>query len=112
MVRRLRSAIGTVEHAATPVSWTLSVASRPRNINPSSSAVDLASVFTRQECTSFSPSKVARTVLVFPMSIHSSTAISLDSGPEVQRDVQDRCGVGQRTDRQVIDASQCVLAGD
>jgi hypothetical protein len=73
MVRRLRSAIGTVEQAATPVICTLSAASRPRNISPSSSAVFRASVLTRHECTSFSPSNVASTVLVFPMSIQSST---------------------------------------
>src|ERR1044071_4076270 len=73
MVRRLRRAAGTVEQAATPVTSTASPASSPRNINPSSSAVDRASVLIRQLCTSLSPSKVASTVLVFPMSIQSST---------------------------------------
>ena len=38
-----------------------------------SSAVSCGSVFTRQLCTSLSPSNVARTVLVFPMSMQSST---------------------------------------
>src|SRR3954464_10804363 len=115
MVRRLRSAAGTVEQAATPVTSTLSPASRPRNIRPSSSAVDRASVLTRQLCTSLSPSKVARTVLVFPMSMQSSTRaaypaesepfeVRASAGPQVQGDVQDRGGVGQGSDRQVVDA--------
>src|ERR671921_255995 len=76
MVRRLRSAAGTVEQAATPVISTASPASRPRNINPSSSAVDRASVLIRQLWTSLSPSNVASTVLVFPMSMQSSTDLS------------------------------------
>src|SRR6266536_5406755 len=124
MVRRLRSAIGTVEQADTPVICTLSAASRPRYISPSSSAVDRASVFTRQECTSFSPSKVASTVLVFPMSIHSSTEtnvvrrhaappvrIGLPAAAQVERDVQDRGRVGQPADREVVHTGQRVLAG-
>ena len=73
MVRSDRSAAGTVEQAATPVISTASPASRPRNIRPSSSAVDRESVLIRHECTSLSPSKVASTVFVFPMSMHSST---------------------------------------
>src|SRR5688572_116417 len=75
MVRSDRSAAGTVEQAATPVTATASAASRPRNINPSSSAVDRASVFTRQLCTMVSPSKVASTVFVLPMSMQSSTVL-------------------------------------
>src|SRR5690349_4604931 len=73
MVRSERSAAGTVEQAATPLISTASPASRPRNISPSSSAVERASVLIRQLWTILSPSKVARTVLVFPMSMHSST---------------------------------------
>jgi hypothetical protein len=48
MVRSDRSAAGTVEQAATPVISTASPASSPRNISPSSSAVDRASVLIRQ----------------------------------------------------------------
>ena len=73
MVRSERSAAGTVEQAATPVISTASPASRPRNIRPELVGGERASVLTRQECTSLSPSKVASTVLVFPMSMQSST---------------------------------------
>src|SRR5581483_12203582 len=108
MVRKDRSAAGTVEQAATPVSSTLSEASRPRNISPSSSAVLRESVLTRHECTILSPSKVAKTVLVFPMSIVSSTVYSRLTAPcslpgsQVERDIHDRRGVGQGPDREVV----------
>src|SRR3954451_7677325 len=104
MVRSERSTAGTVEQAATPVISTLSPASRPRKSSPSSSAVDRESVLTRQLWTSLSPSKVASTVLVFPMSMQSSTRLSFHRLGEIHRDVQDRRGVGQAAHREVVDA--------
>src|SRR5690349_15503242 len=97
MVRNERSAAGTVEQAATPVIATASPANSPRNNRPSSSAVDRASVLIRQLWTSLSPSNVARTVFVFPISIQSSKSHPQDSHPKDQHHHFVRSRVPHRT---------------
>src|ERR1700755_2351615 len=99
MIRSWASTAGTVEQADTP---SLSVScSSARYVRASASAVSRASVFTRQDSTSFGPSKTPSTVFVLPMSIVSSPALVL---PQVEGDVEDLGRVGQRADRDVVDA--------
>ena len=77
--RSAGSSAGTVEQAATPV--ISASRSSPRQSNRSSSAVARGAVVTRQQPTRFSPSKVARTVWLLPMSTVSSTAQRSTTSP-------------------------------
>src|SRR3954468_13468362 len=89
-------------------------ASSPRSSNAVSSAVARASVLIRQDSTSFSPSKQPMTVLVLPTSMVSSMVQPLASwgrlrswgGPQVDADVEHRCGVRECADGQVVDAGR------
>ena len=97
IVRSERSAAGTVEQAAMPVTSTSSAASRPRNSRPSSSAVSRASVLTRQR---------VHELLALERGEHGVGVADVDAeqhgvepnlcGTQVERDVEDRRGVGQR----------------
>ena len=87
--------------------------SSPRNISASSSAVERASVFTRQDSTSFSPSKTPRTVLVLPTSMASSMS-DLRGGrqAQVEAEVEHRRRVGELADAEEVDAGLGVRPGD
>src|SRR3954447_24711517 len=85
---------------------TGSLASSPRSSRAISSAVARASVLMRHDSTSSSPSKQPMTVLVLPTSMVSSMVLASGScvAPQVDTDVEHRRGVGERTDRQEVDA--------
>src|SRR5437588_10031762 len=97
---------GTPEQMATPVTCSENVRPcRPiscANNNASSSDVRSALVAIRQWSTSFTSSYMPMTVLVLPTSIASNTSVARDF--HVQADVEDRCRMRERADRDDVGA--------